>query len=407
MAVSQALVLYPVNTTTVDSGTGIDIRFLDTATGSADATQTATFTHTNDNVERTFDPGTAGVTNTNNAGTTLFKVGWANRLVQDMTPTDDSASDAFLPAQTITVNLNMNVNQSGGTYASGTFAPTFRASLWTYNPATDTGALIAAGSTTGTTWNVAGVGGDLGTAKSAVVSIAVPDTVFGAVKGTAAEILLLQVGFNTGTVPNPTLGTATFTMTFTVGSTGTKITMPSGLAELTYGTGSSSGSSTVAAAGAPVLPTSGGSAGAASVSGSLLAFQTTIGSSVGAGAATGSGGAVKVGAGTSTGAASAAASAALVVPTVGTVNVASGPTDYPVTTPASITGLITNGGLLQEGATCRLLRDSDEYLAATYTTGADGRYTFTRDLNDPNTYHVEVYVGATLHGLTDRGLVPS
>lgn len=84
-----------------------------------------------------------------------------------------------------------------------------------------------------------------------------------------------------------------------------------------------------------------------------------------------------------------------------------GTPDYPVTTPATITGLVTNGGIAQAGAVCRLLRDSDEFLAATVTTGADGRYTFTRDKNDPNTYHVEVYVGTTLHGLSDRGLTPS
>lgn len=85
-----------------------------------------------------------------------------------------------------------------------------------------------------------------------------------------------------------------------------------------------------------------------------------------------------------------------------------GTPDYPVTTPRTITGIVTNNGLPVSGASCVLLRDSDRFrVPGAYTTGVDGRYTFTRDKDDPNTYHVEVYVGGTLHGLTDLGLVPS
>lgn len=324
MAVTQALTLYPVNTTTVDTGSGIDVRFLDTATGSSDATQTAAFTNSNSNVERTFDPGNAGVTNTNNAGTTLFKAGWALRLANEMTPTDDTNCDAYLPAQTVSVQFAATANQTGGTYASGTFGPTFRASLWRYNPATDTGTLIAAGSTTARTWNAAGVGGDLGTAKNVQFNISVPATVFANSKGTAAEILYLQIGFNTGTVPAPTLGTANWTVTLTVGFVNTFLSFATGLAELCYMNGTAAGVGAASASGAPVYPTVGSSAGAGSASGSLLAFKLGTGTAAGTGTATGAFGAVKTGVGTAPGIGAASGATAIVKPTVGTVNVASG-----------------------------------------------------------------------------------
>lgn len=324
MAVSQDLTLFPVNTTTVDTGAGIDVRFLANAAGASDATQTANFAHTNDNVERTFDPATGGVTNTNNAGTTLFKSGWALRLSNEMTPVDDTKYDAFLPAQTIAVSLVMTANQSGGTYASGTLTPTFRASLWRYNPATDTATLIAAGSSAAVSWNVAAAGGDLGTAKTVTMNIVVPATTFGAVKGTAAEIFYLQVGFNTGTVPDPTLGTGAFVMTFTVGTANTNLVMPIGLAELGYMVGSSAGVGAATGAGAPVYPTTGSSAGLSTADGQFIAFKLVTGSSSGLGAASGAFGAVKLGTGNASGLGAALAAASIVKPTVGTVAIGGG-----------------------------------------------------------------------------------
>lgn len=324
MAVTQTLVFYPVNTTTVDTGAGIDVRLLDSAQAGADNNaQTATFTHTNDNVERTFDPATGGVTNTNNCNTTLFKAGWAIQLT-DMTPVDDVNADAYLPAQTVSVSLVMNATQSGGTYASGTLQPTFKASLWAYNPATDTATLIGSGSSSSVSWNCAATGGTLGTAKTVTFNISVPDTVFGAVKGTAAEILYLQVGFNTGTVPNPTLGTATFTMTMTVDTANTKITLASGLAELFYADGSSSGLASPSGSGALVIPTDGTSSGVATASGSLIAFAETTGTSSGVATASGAFGAVGETTGTISGVATVTGSTALVAPTVGTVNIGAG-----------------------------------------------------------------------------------
>lgn len=324
MSVQQANTIYPVNTTTVDTGTGIDVRYLATSTATADTTQTAAFTSANDNVERTMDPATAGVTNTNNAGTTLFKLGWALGLASDMTPTDDTNADAYLPSQTITVSVVMNPTQTGGTYLSGTLAPTFRASLWQYNPSTNAGTLIASGTSTATTWNVATVGGDLGTAKTVSISISAPSTVFAAVKGTAAEVLFLQVGFNTGTVPNPTLGTANFTMTMSVDTANTNVAFTTGLAELFYASGSSSGVGTPTGSTVLVIPTVGSASGLATVTGALEATGVMTGSSSGVATASGAFGAVGETTGTSSGTSTVSGSTALVAPTVGTVDIGAG-----------------------------------------------------------------------------------
>ncbi len=225
MTLERATTLYLRNNVTVDTGTGIDIRILDDVNGGTnDITQTATATHTQDNVERTFDPATAGVTNTNNAGTTLFKTGWALRLTEDMTPVDDTNCNAFLPAGTLTVNLNVTLQNAGGTDLGGTQQPTWRASLWRYNPSTDTGTLIAAGSNNSTTWSTVAVTGDAGTFKTVPVSIVVST----ATEFSPGEILLLQTGLNTGTLTNPTLGTITYTFTLRIDNNNSAIVWAAG-----------------------------------------------------------------------------------------------------------------------------------------------------------------------------------
>ncbi len=229
MGIQRAATLYPVNTTTVDTGTGIDIRLLDSAqAGADDDTQTATATHTQDNVERTFDPATGGVTNTNNAGTTLFKTGWALRLSEDMTPADDTNCNAFLTTGNFVLNLQVAVNQSGGTYASGTYAPLWKMSIWRYDPATNTGTAIGGTSNNSLSWNIAPVGGDLGTFKN--IGLTINSAVFfpNGVEFAQGEVLLLQIGLNTQTIPNPTVGTATWTYTLRVDNANTNITFISG-----------------------------------------------------------------------------------------------------------------------------------------------------------------------------------
>lgn len=211
MAINYSATLYPRNDTTVDTGTGIDIRLLGSTAGSTDTTQSVTWTNAQDNIERTFDPATAaGATNTNNAGTTLFKMGYALRLSEDMTPGDDTNCDSILTAGTLSVNLETTITSAGGTLPSTADATiTHRASLWQYKPSTDTGTLIAAGSQA-TTWTNA----ERGTYKTTTVSVVVGSVVTFA----AGEVLLLQVGANSGTLGNPALGTQTYTFTFRLGS---------------------------------------------------------------------------------------------------------------------------------------------------------------------------------------------
>lgn len=219
--INRASTLYPRNVATIDTGTGIDVRLLsDAAGGVTDDTSSAQFTHANDSVERTFDPATANVTNTNNAGTTLFKTGWALRLVDDMTPVDDTNCVAILPAGTVTFNALMVPTITGNVPLTGNLAPTWRASLWRYNPATDTGTLIIGGASgVGVTWNCNSVNNDTGVAKAITLNLVVPSQVTFA----AGEVLLLQVGLNTNNVPNPLTGTMTVSFAIRVGSTSTNI----------------------------------------------------------------------------------------------------------------------------------------------------------------------------------------
>lgn len=220
MGIQRATVLYPVNGTTVDSGSGIDIRLLTNTAASADTSQTVTATHTQDNVARTFDPATAGATAAT-APTTLQNLGWALRLSEDMTPADDTNCNAVLTSGTLTVNLDVTLVSAGGNAnLGGTTTTTFQAGLFRYDPASDSGSLVASG--TGTqSWNTAGLGGDAGTYKAAAVNVPIASPI----EFNQGEILLLQVGFSdAGTLSNPTLGgTTTFTWTLRLGS-GTNVT---------------------------------------------------------------------------------------------------------------------------------------------------------------------------------------
>lgn len=227
MGIQRANVLYPVNTTTVDTPTGGDIRLLDSAqAGATDDGQTCQAQHTEDNHSRTFDPATLNVS-ANQAPQTVVGKGWALRLTEDCTPTDDTNCNAYVPAQTPTVNIRVSVTQSGGTYAAGTYGPTWAAALWRWNPSTDTGALLMWGTNSATTWNYNPVGGDLGTFKN----IAIPLSVGGgnAIEFPQGEIPLLQIGLGVGTIPNPTLGTAIWTFRLSVDHADTNLTWGSSL----------------------------------------------------------------------------------------------------------------------------------------------------------------------------------
>lgn len=224
MAVERAATLYLRNDTTVDSGTGIDIRRLQSSqTGTNDVSQSCDATHTQDNVERTFDPGNANVTAV--AAANAFQgEGWALRLTEDMTPADDTNCNVALVAQTPTMQINVTVNQTGGTYTTATWAPLFRAALFRYDPAANTGTLLASTNNgNDTSWTV-GIGSDLGTYKTVNLNFTLPGGAF-----PQGEILLVQVGLNTGTIPNPTLGTATWTVTLRLNNAVSRLVLDSGL----------------------------------------------------------------------------------------------------------------------------------------------------------------------------------
>lgn len=324
MGIETAAVLHLRDDTTVDTGVGINILLLSASTtGFGPAEQSASATHTQDSVERTFDPLVANVTNTNHAGDTLFKRGWALRLTDDMTPSDDTNCNAALTAGDATINLVCKINQTGGTYAGGNYGPTWRASLWRYNISADTGVLIAAGSVATPTWGYTPASGDLNTYKNVVININVPSIV----EFQPGEVLLLQVGLNTGTIPNPTLGTATWTYTLAIEPAGQNC-------NITWDTSPTQGIRTLCpidgtvagvgeALGVPVIvkPTAGTDTAIATVLGAMQADANMAGTSAGTVTVTGALQADANMAGTSAGIATADGALGAVLGTVGTVEI--------------------------------------------------------------------------------------
>lgn len=204
MAVERAATLYLRNDTTVDTGTGINIRLLDDVNGGTDdVTQTITAANTEDSVLKTFEPGVTGVTAVADPDT-LQKKGWALRLAEDMTPGDDTNCGVFTPAQTFTVNLDVSLAWTGAIVANPT--PIFKVAVVRYNPSTDNGTVWAQGSQS-QAWQALT---ENGTFKTVAVSVTRGSNLSYA----QGETLLLQVGVNTGTLPNqlPSGGTYTFTL---------------------------------------------------------------------------------------------------------------------------------------------------------------------------------------------------
>jgi hypothetical protein len=87
-----------------------------------------------------------------------------------------------------------------------------------------------------------------------------------------------------------------------------------------------------------------------------------------------------------------------------------GPTDYAGSSPTkSISGVVRDSaGVPYVGATVKLIRESDGYVAAITTSTTGGAYSFTRDAADPNTYYVVAYedTGTPTQGISARALVP-
>lgn len=188
MALQRAATLYPINSTTVDTGTGIDIRALsNTEPGATDGSQSILNSTQGSNSERTFDPATASVTTVNNAATTLSSDGYAIPTA-DMA-TVDSNCIAVLAAQNVTVNFTGTAAGTGTGNVGANDVLTPRASLWKWNTSTNTGTLIAGGS--GTAITISALIAYSGTAWTAAVTFAIPATTFA-----ANEVLYVQMGGN-------------------------------------------------------------------------------------------------------------------------------------------------------------------------------------------------------------------
>jgi hypothetical protein len=297
MGLQTAAVLYPVNSTTLYSDTGIDIRLLDSAeAGATDVTQTVFATHTQDNQGRVFDPGSSN--NTNRSILTLQEEGWALRLTDDMTPSDDTNCNAYLPAGTLTLNLRVTITQSGGTYSGGSYAPNWAVALWRYNPSSHTSTGILLGTSNTTSWTL-GIGNDLGTYK--IVSISAP--LASPVEFQPGEILLMEVGVGMSTIPNPTLGTATFTYIYSVDDPNSNITWASGqsIHQVCYIGATSSGSGASSGVIGTILGTTGDSDGVGASQGVLGATAGMVGDAAGTSTASGELSAIAAFAGVSSG----------------------------------------------------------------------------------------------------------
>lgn len=321
MALSTADPLYPVNTTTVDTAAGIDIRLLDSAQAAAtDSSQSVRFTHTQDGQERTFDPGNALVTTVADP-LTFQGEGWALRLTEDMTPTDDTNCNAVLPAQNVTVNVRALLNMNGGTNLGGSTVITFRASLWRYDTSANTGVVIDTASQS-QTWDTSALGAENNTRKNTAISMtSVPQTEF-----LANEVLFLQIGCEGTTLPDATIGTTNFDVTLDVDDANTNLDFAAGrtLIQVCYIQGTADGVATASGVPVKVIPTVGTGAGVATASGALQADANMTGSSSGIATVSGALQADAQMTGTSSGVATAAGVPAIVLPTTGTVDIGAG-----------------------------------------------------------------------------------
>lgn len=211
----RATVFYQKNAVSVDSGAGIDVRGLGTTSAAGDATQACQATHTQDGAIRTFDPGTTGVTTSTDVLTVLQTKGWALPL-SDVTPAD-ARCQALLPAGSLTFTNTLTVGRSAVPLAD-TAGVTLRASLWKYNPTTNTGTFIASQSSASTTYELLL---NAAVSKNHTMTITwASDVVFA-----ADETLYLQVGCGCGTMGNPLTGTITYTFTLTIDSFGRELTL--------------------------------------------------------------------------------------------------------------------------------------------------------------------------------------
>lgn len=205
------------------------------------------------------------------------------------------------------------------------------------------------------------------------------------------------------------------THTFNTGtktSLATSITTP-GLKTLADTTGTATGTGAAAGITGKVLGTDGTSSGSGAAAGVMSARADTTGTAAGSATVAGQASSVAGSTGTAAGTTTVTGLASIVLGTTGTVSVSAAPSDYaPNDEAKAIADIVRHHetGMGVSGATVTLVRDSDGFHAATTTSEGGGAYSFARDTNDPNTYHVYVYYldGATkIQGVSERGLVPA
>ena len=236
MTLQRAAVLYPVNTTTVDTGGAIDVRALSsTEPGATDSSQSVQNATQGSNAERRFNPANANDTTTLNAASAQDGVGWAvpvtDATLGDMA-TVDTACIPGLAAQTMTVAWTGSLTGTGTGGAGANDVLTPRASLWKYRPDNNSAVLIAGGSGTAITTSALLAYGP--TAYSASVSLSLAAGV-GFSIGAQAQVLLLVIGANMATGAGLLGGARTFTATIDVDVSTTKITFgTSGLRQLCF-----------------------------------------------------------------------------------------------------------------------------------------------------------------------------
>lgn len=221
MALQRALVLFPINSITVDTGAGIDVRALsDSEGGATDSTQSVRNTVQASSSERRFDPATANDATVLNVTTTHDDKGWAvplsSGVIGDMATVDPVCVPGLVP-QTVTVvwTGELTGTGTGGVGANDVFTP--RASLWRYNESTNVGTLIAAGSGTAITQSALVAYGP--TAYSASVTITI-----GSAVGFSSQDLMLLIGGNLACGAGLLGGARTFTVSLDVDVSTTKMT---------------------------------------------------------------------------------------------------------------------------------------------------------------------------------------
>lgn len=84
-------------------------------------------------------------------------------------------------------------------------------------------------------------------------------------------------------------------------------------------------------------------------------------------------------------------------------------TDYlPFYLTKTVSGYVyDSGGATVSGATVLLFRQIDNFYCNQTTSDGSGYYSFQRDNSDTNDYYIIAFTTTLIHGISDRGNVPS